>query len=182
MSRYRSCDKPIPANGGLDCKGSNKKEKSCTGGRCKVDGAWGDWTSWTSCGSNCKMLRSRSCNNPTPANGGSECEGHHEEDKSCTGGRCMVDGGWGSWSIWSSCGSDCTISRYRKCNNPTPANGGSECEGENKEDKYCAEGQCRQGTDTMQHSSFFVLYNFSNHHLWRIYNQQCKQISGDTES
>ena len=40
-----------------------------------------------------------------------------------------VDGGWGDWSVWSICGSDCLKTKYRSCDSPTPSNGGKGCQG-----------------------------------------------------
>ena len=34
-----------------------------------VNGGWGAWTSWSTCGDNCQKTRSRRCNNPAPVNG-----------------------------------------------------------------------------------------------------------------
>ena len=50
--------------------------------------------------------------------------------------------GWGEWSKWSSsCPdryfSDSTQNRERLCNNPTPANGGADCEGDHSEVRGC---------------------------------------------
>ena len=87
-------------------------------------------------------------NEPHPENGGLNCIDSNKEQKKCTGGSCKVNGAWGDWESWSSCGSNCKRSRSRCCNNPAPSNGGSDCIGENKEDKYCSEGRCREGTDT----------------------------------
>ena len=56
-----------------------------------VNGGWSEWTSWSTCGQNCQKSRSRLCNNPTPANGGSECSGENTEDMSCSGGNCVPD-------------------------------------------------------------------------------------------
>ena len=56
-----------------------------------VNGGWSEWTSWSTCGQNCQKSRSRLCNNPTPANGGSECSGENTEDMSCSGGNCVRD-------------------------------------------------------------------------------------------
>jgi len=50
-----------------------------------------------------------------------------------------VNGGWsvwGSWTPWSSCSSRTgTIQRTRKCDNPPPTNGGSECFGSSTDTK-----------------------------------------------
>ena len=50
-----------------------------------VHGGWSGWAVWTSCTNNCAGMSSRvrSCTNPPPAGGGSDCEGHHREEKHC---------------------------------------------------------------------------------------------------
>ena len=48
-----------------------------------VNGGWGDWTSWSSCGDDCKNTRSRYCDSPAPGNGGSDCSGDSKESKKC---------------------------------------------------------------------------------------------------
>ncbi|XP_033102328.1 mucin-5AC-like [Anneissia japonica] len=56
---------------------------------------------------------------------------------------CAVDCGWSTWSEWTDCTADCGIgqtTRFRSPNNPPPANGGAECEGEEAESKKCDSG------------------------------------------
>ena len=111
-----------------------------------VDGSWSNWLSWSTCGSNCKKTRTRSCDSPPPKNGGLDCPGEAEEDTSCTGGDCPVDGNWGSWGSWSSCASDCKKTKTRSCNNPAPVNGGKTCSGSNQSKMTCEGGDCpREG-------------------------------------
>ena len=141
-TRSRKCNNPAPANGGKDCVGSSQNTSSCTGGSCPRDGNWGSWTSWSSCGKDCKRTRSRKCDNPTPANGGKDCEGLDQGTLSCTGGSCPRDGNWGSWTAWTSCGKDCKKTRSRKCDNPTPANGGKDCRGLDQGTYSCTGGSC----------------------------------------
>ncbi len=51
---------------------------------------------------------------------------------------CLVDGGWGEWSDYSSCdqidcGTVCTKTRTRFCDSPYPSNGGANCVGDASE-------------------------------------------------
>ncbi|MDD5720889.1 MAG: Ig-like domain-containing protein [Candidatus Pacebacteria bacterium] len=50
-----------------------------------VDGGWSDWST---CDASCNQ--SRSCTNPSPANGGANCLGNSSQ--SCTGGSCISGG------------------------------------------------------------------------------------------
>jgi hypothetical protein len=52
-----------------------------------VNGNWGLWGSWIPCTKTCvggTRTRYRSCNNPTPDNGGSPCPGLDYEAVSCS--------------------------------------------------------------------------------------------------
>ena len=132
------------------CRYFETKLKKC-GYTCappQVDGGWSDYGEWSECSADCGegvQTRSRSCNNPTPANGGAECEGEETETRSCNKGACPVDGGWSDFGDWSECSADCgegVKTRSRSCNNPAPANGGAKCEGEETESKPCNKGVC----------------------------------------
>ncbi|KAG8131144.1 hypothetical protein E2320_017721 [Naja naja] len=48
-----------------------------------VDGNWNCWGSWSPCDGSHKRRRSRTCNNPSPQNGGKPCEGEPEEEEAC---------------------------------------------------------------------------------------------------
>ncbi|XP_076649220.1 uncharacterized protein LOC143356990 [Halictus rubicundus] len=54
---------------------------------------------------------------------------------------CPIDGGWTSWSLWSSCSGKCGYkgkrNRHRTCNNPPPSNDGSPCIGPNYQIETC---------------------------------------------
>lgn len=57
---------------------------------CTVNGNYTQWTMWTACDKSCgngTRTRSRSCNNPAPANGGKTCLdqalGDDTEDEEC---------------------------------------------------------------------------------------------------
>ncbi|XP_039272009.2 A disintegrin and metalloproteinase with thrombospondin motifs 7-like isoform X1 [Styela clava] len=80
--------------------------------------------------------------------------------KWCYDGKCIsmskevkvIDGGWGTWSAWSSCSRTCGIgvsSSIRYCENPLPQNGGEYCVGERKRYKTCSKWRCRKGAGSM---------------------------------
>ena len=56
-----------------------------------------------------------------------------------------VNGGWGTWSKWHACSKTCgngTQYRSRFCNKPSPAHGGKQCSGPNKETRKCNTKTC----------------------------------------
>ena len=61
--------------------------KSCR--ETPVNGGWTNWTDWTecegstTCGSQGSKTRNRSCTNPAPAHGGTDCIGDHQESQRC---------------------------------------------------------------------------------------------------
>lgn len=54
----------------------------------------------------------------------------------------VVDGGWSRWSAWSLCGSDCTHTRRRTCDEPPPSHGGRSCQGRDIGVANCTGGMC----------------------------------------
>ncbi|XP_072889071.1 A disintegrin and metalloproteinase with thrombospondin motifs 17 isoform X3 [Hemitrygon akajei] len=77
-------------------------------------------------------------------------------DKWCRAGECVsktplpdhVDGDWSSWSQWSMCSRTCGTGarfRQRKCDNPPPGPGGTNCLGTNVEHKVCENVHCTKG-------------------------------------
>ena len=51
-----------------------------------MNGAWSDWSAWTSCSTTCgdgQRTKSRTCDNPPPAHDGEDCDGDAEEPISC---------------------------------------------------------------------------------------------------
>lgn len=51
-----------------------------------LDGNWGTWGTWASCSQTCGggiQYRTRSCDSPVPANGGTTCGGSASESQSC---------------------------------------------------------------------------------------------------
>ncbi|XP_048241751.1 SCO-spondin-like isoform X2 [Haliotis rufescens] len=149
IRRTRTCTNPPPSNGGQFCVEnlSQSAQVSCGLVGCPVNGGVGQWGQWSaatctvSCGSTAtyQASRTRPCNNPIPANGGSFCTQPISETTflSCGLPACpvAVDGGVSQWSQFSNpscsvtCGSTASkfITRTRLCNNPPPSNGGRDC-------------------------------------------------------
>ena len=146
--RTRQCDNPAPSDGGEECSGESNQIESCNPQACPVDGGWGSWSPHSSCSKTCGRgykERTRQCNNPTPLHGGAECSGPPNQIESCNPQACPVDGGWGSWSSYSTCSRTCgggTKSKYRNCNNPKPAHGGARCRGSSSQSKSCNTQEC----------------------------------------
>uniref|UniRef100_A0A3Q3L0Z4 Netrin receptor UNC5 n=1 Tax=Mastacembelus armatus TaxID=205130 RepID=A0A3Q3L0Z4_9TELE len=67
-----------------------------------------------------------------------------------------VDGGWGEWSMWSACSSDCERQRSRDCTAPEPKHGGRLCDGVALATDNCTGGLC---TQSVENSSDVALYS-----------------------
>uniref|UniRef100_A0A1A9V945 Ig-like domain-containing protein n=1 Tax=Glossina austeni TaxID=7395 RepID=A0A1A9V945_GLOAU len=100
-----------------------------------VNGGWSSWSPWRECKCLGKPFqgrkRTRSCTNPIPINGGSECIGPQIQKSpdclTCPDETQIVSaegydmpamkrtGRWSAWSEWSSCSSECIQIRRRKC-------------------------------------------------------------------
>ncbi|KAK3083098.1 hypothetical protein FSP39_013942 [Pinctada imbricata] len=90
-TRTRNCDNPAQSGKGQDCQGPYSDALTCTLSPCAVDGAWGDWTAWTTCTKTCgtgKQVRSRACNNPAAAYGGVPCTGDTSQTLDCNTQGC----------------------------------------------------------------------------------------------
>ncbi|XP_066923379.1 SCO-spondin-like isoform X8 [Clytia hemisphaerica] len=148
QTRYRSCNNPTPAHGGKSCPGSHAHSQSCNTQKCPVNGNWGKWGGFSSCNKRCGgglQTRYRSCNNPSPAHGGKSCPGSHAHSQYCNTQKCPVNGNWGKWGGFSSCNKRCgggLQTRYRSCNNPTPAHGGKSCPGSPAHSRSCNTQKC----------------------------------------
>ncbi|CAG2242951.1 unnamed protein product [Mytilus edulis] len=114
-----------------------------------VDGQWSSWTT-TSCSMTCgngMTYRNRTCDNPSPSDGGNMCQGVDNESTVCNLGDCPVDGHWGLWSSVRcsvTCGNGIGL-RTRRCDNPAPSGGGNGCVGCDKKKKLCSLGKCHNG-------------------------------------
>ncbi|XP_067656133.1 uncharacterized protein [Haliotis asinina] len=160
ISRSRTCTNPAPSNGGRDCVGSptDQYTESCNTNGCPVDGNWTDWSVTegrcsATCGAGSRtILRSRTCTNPSPSNGGKFCVGLSTDryTEMCNTSGCPVDGGWSSWIITTGgCSSSCgggsrTVNKTRTCTSPAPRYGGADCAGSPTETytETCNTGAC----------------------------------------
>ncbi|KAM7371424.1 hypothetical protein PAMP_008671 [Pampus punctatissimus] len=145
----RTCDQPAPKYGGRFCEGPSTQSSVCRS-TCPVDGFWSGWSSWSECSTSCiqqdrASLRSRrrSCSNPAPSSSppGKGCHGDNSQTENCNHlPPCPVDGGWGSWSPFSSCPVTCGVGlqvSVRRCDSPTPKHGGRPCPGEARRTSIC---------------------------------------------
>ncbi|XP_048736194.2 coadhesin-like [Ostrea edulis] len=145
-TRSRNCS----AESGSFCIGDSLQSATCNTQKCPgpVDGVWSAWGSFGACSVTCGTgirFRTRSCSNPAPTNGGSDCSGHSEDAVICTEQLCPVDGGWSEWSGYSHCSVTCGNGfkiRRRTCTNPQPSGGGADCVGVNEQGLLCTKQAC----------------------------------------
>ncbi|XP_071960715.1 properdin-like isoform X2 [Antedon mediterranea] len=144
--RVRTCSNPPPLYGGRQCVGKDSIVRSCTVRKsCAVHGGWSLWSSYSQCDKTCgndgMKVRTRSCTNPAPANGGDDCRGLALDKSPCTDLKaCPVDGSWSTWSAWSGCSATCDTGiriRTRLCNSPRPQHGGKDCPSESRQTRNC---------------------------------------------
>ncbi|XP_056594756.1 SCO-spondin [Triplophysa dalaica] len=129
---------------------------------CPRDGGLSPWGPWGPCSLSCGGLgqksRSRSCDQPTPAHGGQDCDGPLLDTAYCQTPDCPVvpvpteepsqpdeDVGFSQWSAWSRCSRTCSDSsspalkfRTRECVREL-------CSGETRQDRVCNLPQCPDG-------------------------------------
>ncbi|XP_052254999.1 coadhesin-like [Dreissena polymorpha] len=115
------------------------------------NGHWAEWSPWSSCSITCgnaTLTRTRTCTNPPPSSHGKPCPGASLDFMSCVRSPCPVDGGWGSWTQWSSCTTTCGIglqNRDRACDNPPPKLFGDHCFGSSVDFRTCLTRACSDG-------------------------------------
>eukprot|EP00105_Crassostrea_gigas_P019200 XP_011437616.1 PREDICTED: coadhesin [Crassostrea gigas] len=152
VTRTRTCDSPRPLFGGRECEGSATDTRDCTANKqCPVHGGWTSWTLQGRCNApRCETgtsIRSRSCTNPRPRNGGRPCVGRSYSRETCVNDEnCPKSGEWCNWNEWSQCTATCTglnsmQVRQRSCQCPGPQAGGSECDGSKYEARECVNVQ-----------------------------------------
>ncbi|CAC5410844.1 HMCN [Mytilus coruscus] len=143
----RIADCRHPGWGTENCGHNEDVGVRCTG-EYVVNGNWGYWSTWSSCNSTCgpgTRKRTRRCDTPFPAFGGSSCTGDSKKSQTCAGSSCPVNGNWGSWSDWTICSSSCDSgyqTRSRLCNNPVPSLNGAYCNGKSFGVLNCSIARC----------------------------------------
>ncbi|XP_076054854.1 unc-5 [Oratosquilla oratoria] len=92
QKRTRMCNNPAPMNGGEACHGPAVQKTDCAHVCPAVHGGWTTWSSWSTCGPDCRHHRRRSCSAPTPQHGGQYCTGKDVTSSNCSGGMCRGRG------------------------------------------------------------------------------------------
>ncbi|XP_065944565.1 coadhesin isoform X1 [Magallana gigas] len=129
-------------------QGRTTESRSCNTHTCPVNGGWGTWGQFTPCGKSCGggiQVRFRSCDHPSPSNGGLSCIGDSLQTASCNSQQCPVNGGWSTWGQFTPCDKSCGAGihvRLRSCDQPSPSSGGLPCYGNSLETASCNSQQC----------------------------------------
>lgn len=133
------------------CEGDSESNLLCDLDPCPVLGVWNEWSGWgdclVECGTNGVEERNRSCEMPDADDSG-DCEGQTKEQRACVGESSVqcgpINGGWSKWSEWTVCSASCGnhgfATKVRRCNSPTPSNGGSYCSGRSRMTQPCNRG------------------------------------------
>ncbi|KAK6195448.1 hypothetical protein SNE40_000877 [Patella caerulea] len=179
----RDCNNPTPVNSGEDCQGDDvrTRQTNCSMDPCPIHGGWSTWSDYeqgqcsASCGTGYQNeTSSRDCNNPTPSNGGEDCQGDdvRTRETPCSMDPCPVDGGWGEWSDWEEEG-DCSVTcgegmiaetHSRTCDSPEPMYGGQMCNGHSQEgrsvpcNRSACQGICEVDGDKIPYARDFTKY------------------------
>ncbi|XP_013785348.1 semaphorin-5B-like [Limulus polyphemus] len=182
LCRDRTCTNPSPKNGGEQCSGRKIQVSNCT-----QNGQWTLWSAWSACSQSCGLAlktRRRYCGNPSPAHGGRICLGPEMEDTHCsTNPPCPgpsvppVDGKWSKWSAWSECNVKCGGGyqvRHRKCNNPSPKNGGLECIGCATQKQECNLQKCDEIRKVSRWSPWLRLNNTKDGYFEQRFRFICR--------
>ncbi|XP_050389149.2 sushi, von Willebrand factor type A, EGF and pentraxin domain-containing protein 1 [Patella vulgata] len=80
----------------------------------------------------------------------------------------VVDGGWTDYGNWSVCSASCgNGTRYRKrvCDDPSPDNGGLECEGVDTEVEECIQAECKVCEDIVAPENGYIDCDNSTDHI-----------------
>ncbi|XP_039266345.2 SCO-spondin-like [Styela clava] len=111
------------------------------------------WTEWSICSKSCgvgKQTRQRGIISNRNADK-LKCLGPFKQTKSCFTTACKINGDWSNWQEWTDCSKTCgggVRFRVRSCDNPSPGNGGIDCDGENMESLLCGRKPCYPGICT----------------------------------
>jgi len=95
----------------------------------KINWGWGNWTTWKNIDAKNqltwvqKQVRTRLCNNPSPANWWAACLGTDTHYKNLY---LPIDGGWSDWSNWVK-DTSWSEKRTRTCTSPKPLNSWKYC-------------------------------------------------------
>ena len=137
VTRTRSCSNPEPQHNGKNCSslGPSVDIQHCNVFPCPINGGYTEWGNFTQCTQSCgngTMYRTRNCSNPAPLYGGKNCSllGPAMDVKKCNAHPCPKDGGYTSWSEFTTCSKSCgrgATQRTRTCSNPVPQFGGRNC-------------------------------------------------------
>ncbi|XP_023288888.1 semaphorin-5A, partial [Orussus abietinus] len=166
-TRRRTCTNPEPAFGGRVCVGHDHDENVCIDlppcpTVAKVtsspqNGQWSAWGSWGTCSKPCNVgirMRRRTCDHPSPREGGAECPGCSFQIEDCNTHPCPETRKYSSWTPWLSVNATAeagtigyTEKRFRfSCRAQTEDSASVRIQLAKEEERYCrSDGSCLRG-------------------------------------
>ncbi|XP_043266861.1 semaphorin-5A isoform X2 [Venturia canescens] len=166
-TRRRSCTNPAPAFGGRVCLGHDHDEIVCIdiqpcSAPAKVspppqNGQWSSWGPWNSCSRPCNggvRMRKKTCDKPSPGEGGAECPGCGYQVEECNTHPCTETKRFSGWTPWlavnatlQSANSGYTEKRFRfTCRAQTDDPSSVRVQLAKEEERYCRnDGSCLRG-------------------------------------
>lgn len=145
QTRFRTCNNTDVDGSVLECSGEAMDNQTCFPDTCTpvVNGNWSDWGAWSDCCYGVQS-RNRTCDNPAPEAGGSDCQGEPFQETGCSLDICretVVVANWSEWGDWGPCCNG-THQRFRVCENPLPTNASDSCQGLSMEEETCSTNTC----------------------------------------
>ncbi|XP_046600130.1 semaphorin-5B isoform X1 [Neodiprion lecontei] len=170
-TRRRTCDNPLPSDGGAECPGCGFQIEDCNTHQCEDEKRSSAMTPWLPVNSTVSAIgytekRYRfSCRVQTKDPSGLRIQMSKEERYCNSDGSCLKamgagpsepsEDGWGEWSSWTTCTRTCGKGiqhRIRQCESPLCESAEADSSESSKQSRFCNIQPCRESSGAGQWS------------------------------